>query len=47
VEELLKLIAAGGDLGTLGVVFVYMKLSGQLAELRGKIGFIERALGIK
>ena len=47
MEELLKLIAAGGDVGTLAIVFVYIKLNGSMAELRGKMEVIEKALGIR
>jgi len=47
VDELLKIVAAGGDVGTLAILFVYVRHSGMLAELRVRIGYIERALGVR
>lgn len=41
---LLEMLAAGGDLGTLGVVFVYLKHSGALSELKVKLEYIEKYL---
>ncbi|ACR11195.1 hypothetical protein [Teredinibacter turnerae] len=44
MEELLKFVAAGGDVGTLVVVVVYVKHSAMLEQLKGKIDYIERYL---
>ena len=47
MDEFLKVVAAGGDVGTLAVVFVYVKHSNMLSELKAKIEIIERALYAK
>ncbi|SMF00359.1 hypothetical protein SAMN02745866_00030 [Alteromonadaceae bacterium Bs31] len=44
MEELLKFIAAGGYVGTLAIVWVYVKHSNMLSELKVKIEMIERAI---
>ncbi|WP_162931506.1 hypothetical protein [Teredinibacter turnerae] len=42
MDELFKLIAAGGDMATWAVVYVYVKHSGMLARIQAKIEYIER-----
>ncbi len=44
MDELLKVVAAGGDVGTLAIVWVYVKHSNMLSELKVKIEMIEKAL---
>ena len=44
MDEFFRLVAAGGDLGTLVIVYVYVKHSSMLSELKAKIELIERAL---
>jgi|GEM_PF-5955544 len=44
MDEVLTYISAGGDVGTLGVLFVYVKHSNMLAGLKAKIETLERAL---
>lgn len=44
MDELLKVVAAGGDVGVWAIVYVYVKHSGMLAELKVKIEVIERTL---
>ncbi|WP_019603229.1 hypothetical protein [Teredinibacter turnerae] len=44
MDELLRIIAAGGDVGTLAVVFVYVRHQGLLDQLKAKIEYIERYL---
>ena len=44
MDEFLKVVAAGGDVGIWGIVYVYVKHSTLLSELKVKIEVIERAL---
>lgn len=51
MEELFKLVAAGGDLGTVAIVYVLMKhngmltsMTGAMSDLKAKISYIEKFL---
>ncbi|TVZ37689.1 hypothetical protein P886_2032 [Alteromonadaceae bacterium 2753L.S.0a.02] len=41
MDDLLKFLGAGGDLGTWAIVYVYVKHSGILARIQAKIEYIE------
>ncbi len=44
MDEILKILAAGGDASTLAIAYVLIKHSNAIQELKTKLNFVERFL---